>query len=335
MALDPKDFIFSHRKNEELTKPSGSLLGKDFVLEQLQDCVVYVLDHTSQVQVDDCVNCKIVIGPCSGSIFIRDCSDCEIVTASRQLRTRDCKDLLLSVYCATQPSIETSIRLTFFPWAATYPELTSHFEAAGLDPSKNNWHKVYDFNGKDDLGDVHFTVESERRFPWVVNLNTSEPGFEGTQEVLYQAEEAVVQQDNPSGVWPTQQAHQFEIELSSEPEGELPLEAPTSDGSPDACKKWAAANQQRLKEVHDKETAAKQELKASAKHILETFVEARKKKLASTQHPGHGAVGGEANPSGSGWELVAALISSGKNDQRSRMTTLIKSLAAKQTSPQS
>lgn len=33
-----------------------------FVLDTLHDCDVYLLDHTSQVQVDDCVNCRIFVG---------------------------------------------------------------------------------------------------------------------------------------------------------------------------------------------------------------------------------------------------------------------------------
>lgn len=32
-------------------------------------------------------------GPCDGSVFIRDCSDCTLCVATRQLRTRDCKNL--------------------------------------------------------------------------------------------------------------------------------------------------------------------------------------------------------------------------------------------------
>ncbi len=32
------------------------------MIDTLHDCEVYLLDHTSQVQIDDCVNCKIMIG---------------------------------------------------------------------------------------------------------------------------------------------------------------------------------------------------------------------------------------------------------------------------------
>jgi protein XRP2 len=38
-----------------------------FAMWNLQDCDVYILDHTAQVQVDDCINCNIVIGRLSKS----------------------------------------------------------------------------------------------------------------------------------------------------------------------------------------------------------------------------------------------------------------------------
>ena len=31
-----------------------------------QNCTVYVLDHTGQVQIDDCTNCRIFVGPVRG-----------------------------------------------------------------------------------------------------------------------------------------------------------------------------------------------------------------------------------------------------------------------------
>jgi len=40
------------------------------------------------VTIDDCVNCRIFLGPVETSIFIRDCTDCKLVAACRQARRR-------------------------------------------------------------------------------------------------------------------------------------------------------------------------------------------------------------------------------------------------------
>lgn len=34
----------------------------------LQDCSIFILDHTDTITVDDCINCQIVIGPCRGRL---------------------------------------------------------------------------------------------------------------------------------------------------------------------------------------------------------------------------------------------------------------------------
>lgn len=167
MALNPGDYMFKNCKGETLIKPPGSLNGQSFVLDTLEDCEVYILDWSGQVQIDDCINCKIMIGPTDGSVFIRDCRDCTLCVAARQLRTRDCKNLSIALYCATQPSIETSTGIVFSCWRGAYPGLTEHFAKARLDPTKNTWAQVYDFNSKDDLGAVHYTLD-ESVAPWWV-----------------------------------------------------------------------------------------------------------------------------------------------------------------------
>ena len=52
--LDPKDFIFLKRKNETLVKRPGDVNGQGFVIELCENCDIYLLDHTQQVQIDDC-----------------------------------------------------------------------------------------------------------------------------------------------------------------------------------------------------------------------------------------------------------------------------------------
>ncbi|GFR49912.1 hypothetical protein Agub_g12020, partial [Astrephomene gubernaculifera] len=175
--MNAKDFIFHKRKGEALIKPPGSINGNGFVLDTLQDCEVYILDHSSQVQVDDCINCKIFIGPTDGSVFLRDCRDCELCVAARQLRTRDCHGLDMALYCATQPSIETSTRITFSCWRGAYPGLSEHFKRARLDPDRNTWMQVYDFNSKEDLGAVHYQLDESVRPWWIAPPPPASPSL--------------------------------------------------------------------------------------------------------------------------------------------------------------
>ena len=56
------------------------------------DCDLWIFDHNAAITIDDCKNCRIFIGPCDSSVFIRDCYDCKCVFLCRQFRTRTCED---------------------------------------------------------------------------------------------------------------------------------------------------------------------------------------------------------------------------------------------------
>ena len=73
--------------------------------------------------------------------------DCRRQPSHRQLRCRECEDCALHLF-TLGPVIESSTRLTFAPWAVSYPRLPEHFAAANLDPAAtgNKWKEVHDFN---------------------------------------------------------------------------------------------------------------------------------------------------------------------------------------------
>ncbi|XP_031698235.1 protein XRP2 [Anarrhichthys ocellatus] len=123
----------------------GKLNGQQFVIQECENCDIYVLDHSATVTIDDCVNCRVVLGPTKGSVFFRDCKDVKCVVACQQFRTRDCKKMEVFLCCATQPIIESSTGMKFGCFQYFYPELAFHFKDAGLSIFNNNWSNVHDF----------------------------------------------------------------------------------------------------------------------------------------------------------------------------------------------
>ena len=76
-----EDISFIKRKGETLIKMPGDVNGYDFMMKDLEDCTVLLLDHTSQILLDRCHNTKFYIGPVKSSIFFRDCSNCTITVS--------------------------------------------------------------------------------------------------------------------------------------------------------------------------------------------------------------------------------------------------------------
>jgi protein XRP2 len=51
--IDITQFQFKNKSNEELIKKPGDLNGYDFMICDLQNCDVFILDHLAQVLIDN------------------------------------------------------------------------------------------------------------------------------------------------------------------------------------------------------------------------------------------------------------------------------------------
>lgn len=91
------------------------------------------------------MDCEIFIAPSNSSVFVRNTDKCKLIIACGQLRTRECNNLHILLFCQTYPVIESSNNIQFGCFQFCYPELRSQFDSAGLDVWNNNWSEIYDF----------------------------------------------------------------------------------------------------------------------------------------------------------------------------------------------
>ena len=152
--LDRNDFMFVDKEDKLLIKKPGDIFGKNFKIKNLKRCQVYLLDYTSGIFVDDCDDCSFVIGPCSGSVFIRTSNRCQVSIISKQLRFRDCYNMNIFGYCPADPVIESSDFINFGPFNVKFPCLKDSFIKAKFNPFENKIERVYDFCPKE--GESHF-----------------------------------------------------------------------------------------------------------------------------------------------------------------------------------
>ncbi|ORZ31694.1 tubulin binding cofactor C-domain-containing protein [Catenaria anguillulae PL171] len=103
----------------------------------------------SAFAIEEC-GCLIFIGPCDGSVFIRDCSDCTIFVIGRQVRFRDCSKCYIYIHSATPPALETSRDMSFRVFQGSYERLQEHFNSANLEVYTNQWARVHDFSPPSD-----------------------------------------------------------------------------------------------------------------------------------------------------------------------------------------
>ncbi|GAB6032776.1 Protein Xrp2, variant 3 [Chamberlinius hualienensis] len=147
---NPKDYTLENLKGEKIIKKPGSIEGEQFIIQNCEECEISVLDYTNSVTIDDCVNCKIILGPIKGSVFIRNCKDSNFIISCQQFRIRDCWNLNVFLSVATQPIIEASTKIKIGCYRFSYADLEDQFIKAGLSSFNNSWYDICDFTPKED-----------------------------------------------------------------------------------------------------------------------------------------------------------------------------------------
>ena len=146
--LDINDFMFRGRSGETLVKPPGAVGGQQFIIEDCVDCDLFVLDWSATVSVDRCSRCRLFIGPCESSVFLRNCDDIRAVVACKQFRTRDVDRLDVLLLTTSQPSVEATSEARFGCFSVHYAGLDEQLHKAGLSPFNNRWAEPYNFTPK-------------------------------------------------------------------------------------------------------------------------------------------------------------------------------------------
>lgn len=124
---------------EPLIRNPGDIDGQMYDIGDCEGSTLVIMDTCEQVQIDQVKNCRIFIGACASSIFIRNCENCVFYTCCRQLRLREVTQSTFYIYSMAEVHIEYSNTLKFAPFNGGYPEHAQHMAASKLDCSHNLW----------------------------------------------------------------------------------------------------------------------------------------------------------------------------------------------------
>ena len=197
-------FMIKDKQNETIYRHYGDLNGADFKLRKNIKCEIYILDWSKGMYIDDCEDCKIVVGPIDGSVFIRGSKNCEFSIIARQVRFRNCENLKVFTYCPSDPAVESSFNIYFAPFNAFFPHLKELFVKGEFKKEeKNHIDTPYDFTPGEELGGgaQHYLKLPEEEFyikvvndgnspveemyegysqeePWIQNKSSELPNFE-------------------------------------------------------------------------------------------------------------------------------------------------------------
>lgn len=151
---NPEDYRFSGEKETFKVKTVDSIKEQQFNIENCTGCTFFLFDITANLYVDDCSDCFIFVAPVESTIFLRNCKRLTVIAATKQFRTYECHDCTFSLYCKSQPVIESSSQLIFSPFnAPNYQQLPAQFQKIKLEPWNNHWSEIHNFTKKE--GEKH------------------------------------------------------------------------------------------------------------------------------------------------------------------------------------
>lgn len=144
-----KDSVVSSIQNlsdSTSTRLPGTCPGHQIVIQKCQNSSIYLFDYLASVLVENCDDCLMFLGPTETSITLTNCRNCKVILACQQLVVKSSSDLQLFLLCATQPLIDTCLRIHFNCFQFYYPQLEDHLQRAQLSCYNNFWNCVYNIS---------------------------------------------------------------------------------------------------------------------------------------------------------------------------------------------
>ena len=126
-------YTFKDKKEGTHVKNPGDVDGQQFDIGDCENCTLVIMDHCEQVQIDMLKNCRVFVGACASSVFIRNCENCVFYTSCRQLRLREVVNSTFYIYSMAEVHIEYSNAVRFAPFNGGYPDHARHMQTANLD----------------------------------------------------------------------------------------------------------------------------------------------------------------------------------------------------------
>eukprot|EP01060_Flectonema_neradi_P029111 TRINITY_DN3951_c0_g1_i1.p1 TRINITY_DN3951_c0_g1~~TRINITY_DN3951_c0_g1_i1.p1 ORF type:complete len:302 (+),score=72.18 TRINITY_DN3951_c0_g1_i1:45-908(+) len=151
-----KKFTFSRKKKSVSEKVAAS--GNDVKVDEVnvaeeknqsrisgKSNETILIKPSASTFLSDLTNCKVLIKPIDGSVFINSCTSCTFIVAARQLRVHNTKSSSFYLHCSSEPIIEDCSEVTFAPYNWDFDDKEALFASTTLTPDNNKWNQVNDF----------------------------------------------------------------------------------------------------------------------------------------------------------------------------------------------
>ena len=160
---DITDFIIKDLSNDLNKKISSqeTLNKNNLIIENINNSTIYILQNFKACYIKNITNSNIFIGSVAGGTHITSSKDSNIYLITHQLRIHETFNTKFYVLINSNPIIEKSKELIFYPLKIKYNDYNENVKISGIDVNKNNWNNVQDFQWLKKEKSPNFDVKDD------------------------------------------------------------------------------------------------------------------------------------------------------------------------------
>ena len=122
-----------------IIKSIGAIKGESISIKNNSQCIILIIDYSHYVDIQDCQNCSIFLGPCQTIIDVQNCIELNLISASLDLNIYNVKDSKFYSFVSNCPIIESSQNIYLGNFFVQYMELPEMFIKSELNIWNNKW----------------------------------------------------------------------------------------------------------------------------------------------------------------------------------------------------
>ncbi|XP_027364466.1 tubulin-folding cofactor C [Abrus precatorius] len=150
----------------------------EFTVSDLDSCEVRIIGCVRALFVHRLKNCRVYVGPVTGSILIEEVEGCVFMMASHQIRIHGARGSDFYLRVRSRPIIEDSNGVRFAPYCLSYIGIEEDLRGAGLDAETGNWGNVDDFKWLRAVQSPNWSILPEKERVVIVDISNLNNGNE-------------------------------------------------------------------------------------------------------------------------------------------------------------
>jgi len=145
----------------------------EFTVSDLDSCEVRIIGCVRALFVHRLKNCRVYVGPVTGSILIDEVEGCVFVIASHQIRIHHAMRSDFYLRVRSRPIVEDCNGVRFAPYCLSYRGIEEDLCGAGLDLETGNWANVDDFRWLRAVQSPNWSILPENERVGIVDISNS------------------------------------------------------------------------------------------------------------------------------------------------------------------